>query len=72
MGKSLGYDFNISLIKRNIYSPKGHAEVENELREIRQLLVKVLKGESPILMQSDSLEESVEQNDAYIKKQMEF
>jgi len=72
MGSSLGYEFNIAQIKRNIYAPKGHFETENELSEIRKLLVSVLKGQSPLLMQADSTEDAIKINEEYIAKQMEL
>lgn len=48
MGSSLGYKFDRVAIKRNAYSPTGHAKIENENYQIRQLLIKVLSGENAI------------------------
>jgi hypothetical protein len=72
MGNSLKYNFNKSLIKRNVYAPKGHVKIDNENNEIRRLLMEVLSGESPLLMQQDVTEESVAQNKEYITKQIEL
>jgi len=44
MGKSLGYDFDKALIKRNVYSPVGHLRDEEDLRAIRWGLIDVLEG----------------------------
>src|ERR1700743_516661 len=48
MGTSLGYIFDKVAIKRNAYSPIGHAKFENENQQIRNLLIKVLDGENSI------------------------
>lgn len=48
MGQSLGYRFDKVLIKRNIYSPIGHAKAERENEEIRDGLLKILKGETAV------------------------
>jgi hypothetical protein len=48
MGTSLGYVFDKVAIKRNGYSPTGHAKIEYENQQIRNLLIKILSGENPI------------------------
>jgi len=50
MGQSLGYKFDKVLIKRNIYSPIGHARVERENELIRKGLLDVLNAETAIPM----------------------
>lgn len=44
MGKSLGYSFDKVLIKRNAYSPVGHANQEHETQLIRKYILEVLEG----------------------------
>ncbi len=46
MGQSLGYKFDKVLIKRNMYSPVGHARIERENELIREGLIKILHGET--------------------------
>lgn len=46
MGQSLGYKFDKVLIKRNMYSPVGHARIERENELIRDGLIKILQGET--------------------------
>lgn len=48
MGASLGYSFDRVYIKKSIYSPKGHATDEQEIRELRFRLLSVLKGEKAL------------------------
>ena len=50
MGKSLGYSFEKLLIKRNIYSPVGHATIEREQENLRKNLNEVLDGQRIIPM----------------------
>lgn len=65
MGKSLGFKFDKVLIKRNVYSPVGHARMELEQEQIRSSMLEILSGDKgfPITLISD--------NDA-IKKQEEL
>ncbi len=65
MGKSLGYNFDKVLIKRNIYSPIGHATVEREQENLRKGLIEILSGEN-------SLPITFIQDDAQIKQQVEL
>jgi hypothetical protein len=48
MGLPLGFNFDKVTIKRSVYSPIGHAKVEDENQQIRNLLIKVLNGENSI------------------------
>lgn len=48
MGSSLNYNFDKALIKRNIYSPQGHVEVEIEQNLIRKGIIDILDGSSPL------------------------
>lgn len=72
MGKSLGYEFDKVTIKRNIYSPIGHIEVEHEVRQIRQLLLKVLSGDQPLKMEQYLSEELLEGNNNAVDKQRQL
>jgi len=44
MGKRLGYKFDPVQVKRGIYSPQGHADVELEQNLLRRWLLEVLAG----------------------------
>jgi hypothetical protein len=67
MGISLGFSFDKVLIKRNVYSPQGHANIENENNLIRRGLIGLLNDELklPVSMTNLGDEES-------IKKQQEL
>lgn len=65
MGQSLGYKFDKVLIKRNIYSPIGHATVEREQENLRKHLNEVLDGQRTIPM-------TLIQDDEQIMKQVEL
>ncbi|MCM1031171.1 MAG: hypothetical protein NC410_07025 [Oscillibacter sp.] len=65
MGHSLGFGFDKILIKRNVYSPVGHAKIEFEQEKIRKSMLEILSGDKgfPITLISD---------DEAIKKQEEL
>lgn len=65
MGHSLGFRFDKILIKRNVYSPVGHAKIEFEQEQIRKSMLEILSGDKgfPITLISD---------DEAIKKQEEL
>lgn len=44
MSRALNYNFDRSLIKRNVYSPRGHAKIEYENQMIREKLIEVFDG----------------------------
>lgn len=46
MGQSLNFNYDKVIIKRNIYSPEGHARLERENNQIRESLLKILQGEN--------------------------
>ena len=48
MGLSLGYKFDKSLIKRNIYSPIGHGQVEQENDIIRRGIANIFGGDGAV------------------------
>jgi hypothetical protein len=62
MGKSLGYNFDRVLIKRNIYSPVGHQEIERQEEFIRKGMISILEGDLtlPISIESIELNEEAE------------
>lgn len=45
MGRVLDYEFDEVHLKRQVYLPVGHAEVEREQNELRQKLLRVLRGD---------------------------
>jgi len=45
MGTSLGYKFDKALIKRHVYSPQAHGNLERENELIRKKLIELLMGE---------------------------
>ncbi len=55
MGNSLGYTFDKVLIKRNMYSPQGHVNVEREHDLIRMGLIKLLSGEISLSVESTNV-----------------
>ena len=65
MGKSLDYSFEKLLIKRNIYSPIGHATIEREQENLRKNLNEVLEGQRIIPM-------TLVQDEPQIKNQTEL
>jgi len=44
MGNFLGYSFDKTHIKRSIYSPQGHADIENEQQLLRRAMIELLMG----------------------------
>ncbi len=50
MGKSLGYQFDDVHIKKGIYAPEVHAQIENENFLIRRGVIRLLYGEANLQM----------------------
>lgn len=48
MGQSLGYDFDEVKIKRGIYRPRGHVQLEQDQELARRLLLAIMNGERAI------------------------
>ncbi|MCX4291475.1 MAG: hypothetical protein OSJ36_06785 [Odoribacter sp.] len=78
MGHSLGFGFDKILIKRNVYSPVGHAKIEFEQEQIRKSMLEILSGDKgfPITLISD--DKAIEKQEelqstmlAYYKNQIE-
>jgi hypothetical protein len=51
MGTSLKYNFDKVQIRRAVYSPKGHFDVEQDFNVIRKALVDILSGKTAIPME---------------------
>jgi len=78
MGKALGYKFDRALIKRNWYSPVGHANIEKKQELIRDGIIDILNGEFPLQMKvvsdDDVIQRQTELNDLllrYYRKKLE-
>jgi len=58
MGESLGYDFDEVHLKRQVYQPVGHSQIEEEQNEIRRLQLRLLKGQGrlPIAVFPDTFD----------------
>lgn len=56
MGKPLGYDFDVTHIRRAVYIPVGHANLEIELQAIRQFLVALSENRKklPVSVRNES------------------
>lgn len=48
MGRCLGYRFDRVYIKKGIYAPEGHSRDQMELQAIRQLVLRLLSGQSAL------------------------
>lgn len=48
MSRSLGYKFDRSLIKRNIYTPGAHGRIERENQTIRERLLDMFEGRATL------------------------
>ena len=62
MGRSLGYQFDEVQVKRGIYSPVAHAQVENENRLIRSGMIALLQGDASLKMDIASFPVSEEES----------
>lgn len=72
MGKLLKYKFDKTHIKRSIYTPKGHADTENEQQFLRKASIELLKGrlKLPVLTTSPGLsDEEIEANKTELNEQ---
>jgi hypothetical protein len=50
MSRALRYDVDSVQLRRGVYHPQGHADMETAFNEIRQNLARVLSGQQPIPM----------------------
>lgn len=55
MGKSLGYEFDEVHVKKGIYAPEAHSQIENEQRLLRQGLLRLIYGDASLKMDVTSL-----------------
>jgi hypothetical protein len=79
MAIALGYDFDKVHIRRGIYIPKGHTDLEMEQNAIRKGLVEVLAGERALPMHilpyaesEEELEKQRQQRDAQLQEEAEM
>jgi len=54
MGQSLSYEFDAVHVKKGIYMPQGHADIENENILIRRGLIRLLYGDANLKMDVQS------------------
>jgi len=59
MGTSLKYNFDKVQIRRAVYSPKGHFDIEQDFNVIRKALVDILSGKTAIPMEVRNFDELV-------------
>jgi hypothetical protein len=50
MGRSLGYDFDEVHVKKGIYSPEAHSQIENEEMLLRRGLIRLFYGDASLNM----------------------
>lgn len=50
MGQSLGYEFDQVHVKKGIYAPEAHSQIENENILLRRGLIRLLYGDSSVKM----------------------
>jgi hypothetical protein len=68
MGQTLDYEFDAVHVKKGIYMPQGHAQIEDEKILIRQGLIRLLYGDASMKMDVQSF--PVDQD--ALEKQKEF
>lgn len=63
MGISLGFDYSKATIKRNSYVPQLYSNIESENAAIRQLLLRLLKGDRslPVIFTQETIEDDLEE-----------
>ena len=50
MGQSLGYEFDHVHVKKGIYAPEAHSDIENENIMLRRGLIRLLYGDASVKM----------------------
>ena len=55
MGKCLGYEFDEVHVKKGVYAPEAHGQIENENFLVRRGLIRLLYGDSALKMDIESL-----------------
>ncbi|MBL6957301.1 MAG: hypothetical protein ISR54_10905 [Chlorobium phaeobacteroides] len=55
MGKCLGYEFDEVHVKKGVYAPEAHGQLENENMLIRRGLLRLLYGDSALKMDLESI-----------------
>jgi hypothetical protein len=71
MGNSLDYEFDKTHIKRSIYSPQGHADIENEQQFLRKALIELLMGRLTLPVETITNPLSEDQLEAHKEEQAE-
>lgn len=61
MGKCLGYDFDAVHVKKGVYAPKAHGQMEEDNLRIRREIINLLSGESGLKIHVGSLPFSLEE-----------
>lgn len=54
MGRMLGYEYDSVHIKKGIYLPEGHSQLENELSLLRRGMIRLLFGDASLKMDVQS------------------
>ncbi len=67
MGKAVGYDFDEVYIKKSVYSPEAHSQIEMENRLIRQGVIKILHGESALKIDIDSIPSTIDSEQEHLR-----
>jgi hypothetical protein len=70
MGAAVGYDFDKVQIRRGIYAPRGHANLELEAQLIRRFLIQLLAGERALPLDVRSLPPVAAPEDAQPPEQL--
>jgi len=55
MGEPLGYHFDVVYLKKHVYVPIGHGELQLEERIMRRAWIRVITGQNPLKMEIVSL-----------------
>lgn len=72
MSKVVGYDCDKVELRRSAYAPKAHEDTELEFRIIRQSLVSILTGETPIPIRVDIGDDAQKKQNALGESIQEF
>lgn len=71
MGTSLGYEFDAVHVKKGIYMPQGHAQIEDENILIRRGLIRLLYGDANVKMDIQSFpvdKEALENQKEFVER----
>ncbi len=62
MGKCLGYEFDEVHVKKGVYAPEAHGQIENENMLLRRGLLQLLYGDSALKMELASFSTGKQDN----------